>query len=235
MKSRSKRENIKSEEIMKFLQEGKELPAMVKKYPGFCLRNKRKAEEWISYFKRRRVEETGPDLDWACADAHLSADDYGDNVDDQQISDWLQGNVKTPRIFKQSQLYLWGVSNLGKTSLLNTLGKFLRIYDVPKNLKFDDYEDGLYDLCYIDEFNGQFTVTFLNEFLQGGRQTLPTRYRQNIKNDNLPVIIMSQKHPREVYPKVDLATFNAFLSRIDVVFVEHFIKVLSFYNDAYNE
>lgn len=80
--------------------------------------------------------------------------------------------------------------------------KFLMIYDVPKNLKFDSYEDGKFDMCMIDEFRGQFTVSFLNEFLQGGRHNLPSRYKQNEKIDNLPVIILSNERPEVVFHKV---------------------------------
>ena len=41
-----------------------------------------------------------------------------------------------------------------------------RGYQIPKNGYYNDWTDDAFDFAYIDEFKGQISITFLNEWLQ---------------------------------------------------------------------
>jgi len=78
----------------------------------------------------------------------------------------------------------------------------------------------------MDEFKGQKTLQWMNEFRQGSKMTLRKKGSQYLKSKNIPVIILSNYSLSECYPKAAndgrLSTLEA---RLKVVQVEKFIQV----------
>ena len=73
---------------------------------------------------------------------------------------------------------------------------------MPKSEDFYDfYDDNQWDIVLLEEFRGQKTIQFLNEFCQGSMMTLRQKGKQALKVKNLPMIVLSNYRLTEVYSK----------------------------------
>lgn len=122
------------------------------------------------------------------------------------------------REFKQKQYWIYGKPNTGKTTfILDIIHSGFKGYIIPTNNDHADYDDNAYDFAYIDEFKGSLTIQFLNEFLQGSPMKLNAKFGSRQKNRNIPVFILSNFPPEEVYQNVGEISMNALLTRIHVI------------------
>jgi len=140
-----------------------------------------------------------------------------------QIATWITNNVlpKSTRTFGTKQLWIYGTTMLGKTTLLRELSKSMRIYWTPKMEDFyDSYEDAVYDLIVIDEFKHHKSVQWMNEFVDGTYVQLRKKGSQVLKRKNLPVIVCSNYSIRENYPHVDETAYDALARRFLEVKIE---------------
>jgi len=127
--------------------------------------------------------------------------------------------------FKTPQFWLHGVANVGKTTLIRKLEEAgMQGFQIPANNDFANWDDEAYDFAYIDEFKGQLTIQFLNEFLQGSRMNLPGKYvvGGRIKKKNLPIFILSNMTPDEVFKKKTFVELQPLLSRLHVIEIKSF-------------
>ena len=178
------------------IDEGKSIEDVRKFNPGYFMINKKKIEEYGSYMsvqkKREEKEEWVPPNITNLTDSDL------------QIGTWLLENIRTKRPFKAPQLFIHGPKNHGKTSLIEYLERSLSIYHVSITEDFYDGYDNDYDLAVIDEFKGQKTIQWMNEFLQGSSMRLRMKGSQYMKEKNIPVIILSNFPLYQCYPKAHL-------------------------------
>lgn len=180
--------------------------------PGWVLANKRKAEEYICFVQQKKAKATlAP---WP----GVKPEDF-EEEHDILIATWLLENIRTPRVFKQKQLYVHSNGpDVGKTTLIENLSKFLCTFVIPKTPYVDGYISNFFDLIVCDEFNSHFTIQFLNEFLQGSKMHLNQKGTGTMKLDNPPMIILSNKSPEQCFHKrVGTGPFNALLSRLLVI------------------
>lgn len=127
--------------------------------------------------------------------------------------------------FKAKQFWIWGPPNTGKSTFIRKLeDSGLRGFDIPVNNDFAEWDDEKYDFAYIDEFKGQLTIQFLNLFLQGSKMRLPGKYviGGKLKNRNIPVFILSNYTPEEVYHKKSQRDLEPLLTRLRVLKLESF-------------
>lgn len=128
--------------------------------------------------------------------------------------------------FKAPQFWIHGPPNVGKSTLINKLEEAgLVSYEIPTNNDFANWSDDKYDFCFIDEFKGQLTIQFLNLFLQGSKMTLPGKYVAGgkIKNKNMPIFILSNYTPEEVYHKKSDRDLEPLLRRIRIIHLTSFL------------
>jgi len=211
-----KKKAQKNEEVALSIMAGESIAEINKKHPGYVMINKRKLEEYESWIKcesakKQKIDWIPPKLD-GLTDANL------------QIATWICSNIRQNRAFKAPQLYIWGARNLGKTSLVEWLEKYLSVYHMPTTEEFYDLYSDDYDLVVIDEFKGQKTIQWMNQFLQGSPMPIRKKGSQSMKYKNLPVVILSNYRLSECYVKAAndgrLSTLEA---RLEVVEVEKFI------------
>lgn len=193
----------KSDNVAQRIREGGSLDSVEEMDPGFFLQNMQKITQyynWMTHKKQRQLEPRPPLI----------------------ISSWkFRFEVGMPRHFKQKQYWIWGPRNTGKTSfVLDLVAQGFRGYDMPKNNYWNDYSDEAYDFAYIDEFKGQLTVTFLNEFLQGSPMKLRGRYNDVIKKKNLPVFILSNFDPYGCYENFKSGELDPLVGRLHIIRTE---------------
>lgn len=128
------------------------------------------------------------------------------------LSQWVKVDSNLPH--KTPQLYLQSPPNHGKSSLIMLLDRFFHIYYCPYDQQwFDDFDDP--DLIVLDEYNGQYTLQFINKFIEGVPCPLPRRgMSPYVKRRNVPVIFCSNYSPSQVYRKVDSERVDTFISRL---------------------
>lgn len=195
----------------------------------FCI-NKKKLEDYGAYMsiinQREKLEE------WKVPDwINLT----GSN---RKIGKWLADNIRQSRPFKAPQLFVHGPPNHGKTTLIESLKKSLSVYHIPTTEDFYDAFDNDYDLCVIDEFKGQKSIQWLNQFLDGQTMTMRKKGSQYLKTKNIPTIILSNYVPRDCYEGIKKAEAEAMekgytipdkleslMARLQVVEVTEFIKI----------
>jgi len=149
-------------------------------------------------------------------------------IAEMQIMTWLNLNIKEPRDFRQTQLYIYGPPKMGKSTLIRNLNNYLSIYYVPRDDgEFcDEYEDGIYDLIVLDEFTNKKTMQWMNQLLDGQTCYLKKKGGQILKKDNLPVIILSNFSLEQNYPRLnESGMLEPLISRLKIVNVQSFINV----------
>lgn len=141
-----------------------------------------------------------------------------------RLTTWLNKNLSSqadPRVFKQEQLWLYGPSNVGKTSILNELGKHLRIYHIPAKDYYCEWTDENYDLAALDEYTGSKTLGFLNSWLEGSPLPLDQKNKPNyVKKFNIPTIICSNLSPDQIYAKCKDVQLTALKNRLEIIYAE---------------
>lgn len=212
----------KSAIVAKSLQDGKTIEDVHNEDPGFFLMNKRKIEEYSEWVKRHKNCNK---LEWK--EFSQSDIDDCDSASDALIAVWLNNNIKKPREFKSKQLYVFGPPNTGKSSLVNKLEKFLRIYHIPRDEDFyDGYENGMYDLAVLDEFKSSKTMQWMNQWLDGQKFYLRQKGKQYLKTDNLPTIVLSNYSLEHNYRKLfERNELGPLLTRFAVVEVKDFVTL----------
>jgi len=147
----------------------------------------------------------------------------------KRLSAWVNSNVFSLRPLRHPQMYLHGPPRTGKTTFVQLLEKYLRIYHFPMDEDFYDfYDDELYDLIVLDEFRGQKTIQHLNRWLDGQKMTYRKKGSQGLKTKNLPIIIISNYSPQEVYHKVaEHGRLDSFLDRLEIIEVREMLELES--------
>lgn len=164
--------------------------------PGFFLLNKRKIEDFHAYAQRKIAKPLKSwtpiliNLDWSAAQ--------------QQIAEWLNDNLFVPRQYGAKDLYIFGPTAIGKTSLLLWLSQYCRVYQMPSEDFYDHYDDDDYDLVTYDEFKAGKPIEFLNQWCQAAPQPLKKKgISAYIKKKHLPTIFTSNFSIRQNYHVVN--------------------------------
>lgn len=188
-------------------------------FPQVMIMHRRKIEDYMEWKARAAPPQLPP---WTPVPIDLAMP-----FQDAQIATWLNANVlQKKRDPAATHLYIHGSTALGKTTLVSRLAKWLRIYYIPPDEdNYDAYQDGAYDIAFLDEFKGQKTIQWLNAWLQGHPFPLKRRFASTLKKDNLPTIIVSNYTLKEVYKKVDDQRLATLERRLTCIHVSTFISL----------
>lgn len=195
------------------------------KYPHLVLLHRTKIHDYRKFVDSLKDTPLPPFIPYDLTDyppplPSDGADDVAEKLMLNDIANWVNTSIIFPRKFKSKQLYLYGGHDMGKTSFAYYLAKYFHLYCAPmQDSYFDDYRDEYHKLVLFDEFSGQYTLQFMNQFLQGGSMHLKKRYQPCVKEFNPMVIITSNLHPCDVFKHAS-AAYDAFLSRLLIIEVK---------------
>lgn len=203
-----------TELIMEELQAGKDLTEVARDHPEHMTFIVLHSDRIEKFFAQTLVAATKPKLTFVkavpkCPDQPMPWD--------LGICQWLNQNIGQHRAFSQKQLWVYGPTCHGKTSLLIRLGEMLRIYTVSKENFYDEYKDTLYDLIIFDEYHAEKTIQWMNSFCDGSVFPLAQKGKQTVKRVNHPIIVMSNLSMRQCYHKVDQSIFDTLYRRFEEI------------------
>lgn len=202
-----------TDDVARRIESGATATDIFNEYPGFYLMNKRKIEELQEFMvrKRQRLDK----LDWEEASARLA--DAQLEAGEIEVRDWLLDNIKKPRVQRQPQLWIQSEPGAGKTTLIQRLARYLAVFIMP--MDGDKFYDGFaddYDLIVFDEMKSQFTLTWLNQFIDGSQMSVNVKGAKVLKTRNVPVIFLTNYGVLSAYSKMS-PSLQAFLDRLKTV------------------
>jgi len=208
-----------SQRVALALLAGESLSSLAEKEPGYLLLHHQKCQSFKDMMDREEAKKKKSDLP-------LSFNLLEGGTEALEVVSWLTANVRKPRVHKQKQLWVHGTTNRGKTTLGMDLDLHLAVYwPGIEGTYDDDYEDGIYDIVIFDEFLGQRRLNWMNSFCEGRTFKVHRRYRDTLKKDNLPVIVLSNKLPAECYSNLSQDIIDTLLSRFTIITLSQFIRI----------
>lgn len=200
----------KSDKIAKLLLEGKSIKDCFDAEPGyvgFNLQRVQYLQSWLTQNKTLQLDE------WK----ELDPSQFDLTSAENQISTWLNANIKKKRPPRTPHLMLVGPTQTGKTWLVNTLRNYLRVYDCPvQGPFFAPWEDGKYDLIVMEELHAGWTVSDLLRFLDGSPTMLKVHGGLNKKTDNVPIIITTNQLFHQSYKNISAQSLEALITRVQI-------------------
>lgn len=214
-----KKRDGRSGYIARRILDGDDIQDITREEPGYMMLHMGQVvafKKQIEHDKKRKRDLTP--IEWELEKG---------GIEGHQIISWLNLNVRHVRPFKQKQLYVWSSQpDLGKTGIARTLSETLSVCWWMKWEDFDDqYQDGLWDLLVVDEWKGQRKLQYMNELLQGGQLPLRVKGSQRLKDENTPIIILSNYSPENSYKDVSEEAIATLLTRIEVIELTEFISI----------
>jgi len=192
-------------------QNGSTIEEIDSKYPGFVMMNLQKIQAYITFQEIKNLHANR--MKWVPID---TKDMQGSDL---AIANWLNRNMFQTRYFKQKQLWIWGPPDMYKSTLKRWLEQYATGYNIPKGEDFyDHYHEAYYDFAYLDEYKGQKTIQWLDEWLDGSvGMNIRVKGGQRLKRKSIPTIIFSNYDPAGCYHKVDPSKLAPLLVRLEVV------------------
>lgn len=196
LQAREKKKSTSFAHVAGRMMEGASIAQLTNEVPGFVLQHLPKMKMFsthLSLVKSLTVPPLPLPHPDQCPLPQPLLDIYG----------WVFQNAKQTRRFGSPNLAITGPTGVGKTTFLLALSKYLRLYWVPMEENFfDSYDDDQYDLLVFDEYKAQKTIQFMNSFCQGAPFCLKVKGGQVMKRKNLPVVLLTNYTPQEMYPNV---------------------------------
>lgn len=193
------------------------------KYPGYMIQHQRKVSDYIKLqYSFKNGTKPYPGI----------GNVIGRSPCIIELVSWLNKNLPPqPRPFKQKQLWLWGPPNMGKTTLRMDLSQWFIPYNVV--LDEDRWWSGLdhsKQIAFFEEFSGTKTLSAMKSFLDGSPMSIAVKGETYPfeKTKNIPCIILSNKHPDEVYSEARLKSelaYQGLIERLVIIKVDEFIKI----------
>lgn len=209
------KKGVKHIEVAKTIIENPEITPeeLIDQYPGYLIQHLNKVTNFQTFVQTSKQETK----EYFGIDFSIRPT----SNEEKLIRDWLSENLNKKREHRQKQLYIYGPTKMGKTTLLMQLTELFKTYIVPDEANWWSNYNNSYQLAIFDEFCGIKPVSQMNLFLEGSKVPLNQKGVSSvIKKNNIPVIICSNKSPEEVYfntAKDHPLLMEAFLDRLLVV------------------
>lgn len=245
-KKMSTRKNVMEEMAVK-LADGWTVCMLNEVYPGSVLQHLKKIEEYSVRVKNWKHMQVYPGV----SDSLFNHDFLAFNPECQVVARWLMDNLgrgcnvhklkdeRFPvRPIRTPNLYITGPPGCGKSSFMQKMGAFVRIYHYPvqANDWHDRWVDWTYDVCWFDEFHGGTAIWFLNQFLSGADMPLNRRgTSEAIKTHNIPCVFAGNKSLPAIYHKAadeNDISLHALVSRFARVHIPDGVNMMDMFKDS---
>lgn len=186
---RKKRKSTKSDHVMKMLKEEKKMEEIIDEEGGFALLHLRQIKEMQSHLETLKMRK-------ACA----AIKPFRLIVSQPDLTQYEMrfGFDRSTKILKH--FWFHGETAQGKTTrLLEPLLEYGIGFQVPANNDWVGYADGCFHFLYFDDFAGQIPIYLMNLLCDGNPVKLNVKGSSVIIKDKLPLIIISNKLPEEIY------------------------------------
>lgn len=215
LQATSKHKSTQSSIIAEAILEGKPLSHLLNHNPGFVLLHQKQINDF--YALKLKMDADKNKKQWTPIVFNVNQ-----TAEERIIGSWLNRNMPLSpnRELGETQLYIWGETNLGKTYLCNQLSNYFPTYHCTTVENFFNALNDSYKLIVFDEFHGQQPITFMNQILDGQKMQIPQKGTMYYKQNNPAIIILSNMPPENCYHGVvqnHPAVFAAFLRRLCVV------------------
>jgi len=196
------------------IKKGKTLYELDDVIPGHVLNHKRKIEEYISFQEEKRERLTPK--------PKFPGFKVPSNYQWKLVADWANDNFLKPRVPRQPQLWLWSRQpEMGKSYPWSIIMKeYYNCYEWvygPKQGK----EVLTCDYVLIDELKPNITVTELKTISQMYGMNLDIKFGSVSQwKKNVPMIVTSNRPPREIFHKVGREDIESLESRFLIVEVD---------------
>lgn len=216
LNSLKSKKGIAYETVAEEILNGATMKTLLHTHKGFMLQNTRKVKEFMNEVSITLAEEEQKMPFHGVSWPKIIRFEHAYN---QVIGEWINLNFGgKKREVKQKQLWISGPTGIGKTWLIRQLDKYFRMYMSPNESFDSSYRNGAYDFAVFEEFHGQKTITYMNQFLEGYKMQLNVKGGFSIlKTDNLPCIILSNRSIREIYHNSSDVLIEALEARLTVV------------------
>ena len=224
---RLRRVNPKSVQVSDMIKAGKSIEDIDELHGGYLLEKMGKVKTYMEMHavKRQRTAQRAAMPDFMAS--------QGISIPENRIRSWLAMNFNDPpeadelNLERHQALYIWGETALGKSLMVDKLKKYLVMYKFCMDEDWvDGFADQMFDFAYMDDFKGNFTVQFMNRWIDPYDVVLKARYAHVTRTKWLPTILTSNCSPHEWYLRVrerSSAVWHSYIRRMYVVHVEEFI------------
>lgn len=187
------------------LLNGTTIEALLAENPGYVLNNLRKLKEFSAYLTEIEVAKQARSL-------------KPFTLKITTVSDVKEIKIGFPRESGDKHYWIYGPTAVGKTTrVLDPLRNHGSGFAIPYNNDYNGYNDE-YQFLYCDEFRGQLTSFCLNQLCDGGLMKLNTKGGTVVKRKNLPIVVISNFPPSEVYK--DATVISTVERRFNIIHLE---------------
>ena len=200
------------------IKDGADLDSVNEQWPDFVLTNMKKVEEYMAYYRTRRLWEEKR----LAVPGGTLADFPVQSSFERELRDLLGLWLDEPHgpVGDLRHLYLVGPTGCGKTYTFERLGHFFPVYWMASEQFFDGYRPDFHRIIVIDEFYGKKPITLMNLLCNPVEARLRVKGSQVVKNKLVLIVFLSNIMPHEAYSGVAEAhpsVLQAFERRLQVI------------------
>ena len=183
--------------------------------PGYFMERSTQVQNFIEYIHEAREAEKKKNSQWTLLQ---ETKEWG--MGWLKVIRWLNFMIRQPshHIGRPRHLFVHGNTRLGKTTrLINPLKEKLHCYMITKDeVQNTPWRDD-YDLCIMDDFKGQKSIIWMNEFLGSKNMLMRVPGGTHMRKTRIvPTIVISNFSLARCYPLMannDDESFNALKDR----------------------
>lgn len=220
-KAKEQKKSTKSDLICQAIKQGDNIDKVREDYPSFFLMHERQVEYYyncVQQGKRSRYLKSK----FYCITSFV-----GDGeLNNQRIAGWLNDHVIKEHKFRTNNLWIWGGTQLGKTSLVELLiENGVNVYTVDYSTHFFTGISINTQLLVFDEFKGQRTITELNKLADGSRCQLDVKGSTFKIEKPIPVLVLSNFPIEQCFHNVEDAWLNTLRGRFTEINVTKKVEI----------
>lgn len=222
MEAKKNKKSTKCDRVAAQLQNGKTIQEVAKADPGFFMLNMPKIIAYDNFLKRSAVEILPP-LAGATSDLTSFPNSY--------LASYVNNNYRGNFTPQSKHLWIVGDTKIGKSTFVNELRKYKKVYDVPYDGDWYDGFDETFDIALFDEFSGRKSIQWLNRFLDPFPLYMNKRNTHGgyKKERHIPSIVLTNLLPEQVYKKINEKEpeyLRALMRRFEVItFKDELLRV----------